>query len=304
MALPSPSHAVVGASDPRAMAAFLGRLGFEATAEDRLPLAAARALYGLEAEAPEMELRMPGAALGWIRLVATPHPAAAHHVFARGPHAIDLYTTDMKRSLELAAAAGAHCRPAATYKVGPLELTEAKTVGPDGFAVVYIQVARRRPSLLDREPGRLHSEVHSLVFTVDSITEALPFWKERAGLSAFLDATIVEPAVCAFMGLPRNDVPLRLAMLADGESQPARLELLEFPQDAGPSLPTWPLRAGLHGAGFAVTSLEDARRSLPGAQFGEVVDLDTAVHPRARGVTAVAPGGVRFELWEPLTPSR
>jgi hypothetical protein len=280
------------------MATFLERLGFEVTAEGRLPATAARALYGLDAEAAEVELRMPGAARGWIRVVATPHPAAEHQVFARGPHAIDLYTTDMKRSLELAAAAGARCRPAATYKVGPLELTEAKTIGPDGFAVVFIQVARRRPSLLDREPDRLHSEVHSLVFTVDSVTEALPFWKERAGLSAFLDATIVEPAVCSFMGLPRNDVPLRLAMLADGESRPARLELLEFPQDAGPSLPTWPLRAGLHAAGFGVTSIEEARRALPGASFGEVAEVDTPVHSRTRAVAAVAPGGVRFELWE------
>lgn len=298
MALPSPRHAVIGASDVEATVRFLVGLGFERGARASLPTSAAGALYGLERETSEVALRMPDAPAGSIRVVGTPHPAEPHHVFARGPHALDLYTTDTAKSLERAAAAGARCFEPATYRVGPLELTETKTVGPDGLAIVFIQAARRRPSLLDRHPERLHSEVHSLVFTVDSVTEAMPFWKERAGLQAFLDATIVEPAVAAFMGLPRPDTPLRLAMLADGESRPARLELLEFPQDAGPHLSTWPLRPGFHAAGFEVPSLGDAMRLLEGARFGEPVEVDTAGLPRARAVTAVAPGGVRFEVWE------
>ena len=298
MTLRSPAHAVIGASDLAATTVFLERLGFEVTGRGRLPAAAARDLYGLDGEAAEAVLGMPGAEQGGIRVVATPHAAAEHHVFARGPHAIDLYTADRARSLALATDAGARCGAAASYKVGPLELVEAKAVGPDGLAVVFLQVARRRPSLLDREPGRLHSEVHSLVFTVDSVTKALPFWKERAGLQAFLDATIVEPAVCAFMGLPRSDVPIRLAMLADAESRPARLELLEFPQDPGPPLPTWPLRAGIHAAAFEVASLEEARASLGEAAFGSAVAVDAPLHPRSRAATALGPGGVRFELWE------
>lgn len=300
MTLRSPRHAVVGASDLGAMIAFLERLGFERAGTGRLPADAAAALYGLDGEAAEAELRMPGAEQGGIRLVATPHAAGEHHVFARGPHAIDLYTSDMKRSLATAAEAGARCGEAASYRVGPLELIEAKAVGPDGFAVVFLQVARRRPSLLDREPGRLHSEVHSLVFTVESISEALPFWKERAGLQVFLDATIVEPAVCAFMGLPRRDVPIRLAMLADADSRPARLELLEFPKDPGPQIPSSPLHAGLHAAAFEVASVDAARERLGEAAFGPVVTVDTPLHARSRAATALAPGGVRFELWESL----
>lgn len=298
MPLDSPRDVVVGAADLGAASAFLTALGFATVRSGRLSVEAARGLYGLGSAAEMAVLAMPGADRGRIRLVETKHPAPASHVFARGPHALDLYTTDMARSLATAKAAGALCRAPASYSVGPLTLSEGKAVGPDGLAIVFIEAVRRRPSLLDCDPARQHSEVHSFVFTVASVDTALPFWKEAGGLGAFLDATLREPAVAAFMGLPRPDTPLRLAMLADDASRPIRLEILEFPEDEGPEHPTWPLRAGLHAVTFEVPSLEAAQRALARAQFGEIVTVETGGGERTRAVTATAPGGLRFELWE------
>ena len=34
-----------------------------------------------------------------------------------------------------------------------------------------------------------------------------------------------------------------------------------------------------------------------GAEFGEVVAVDTAIHPGMRAATAVTPQGHRFEIW-------
>jgi hypothetical protein len=296
--LASPSHAVIGARSPGPMVEFLVGLGFEQASRGTLPAPAASALYGLEGEVAEVRLAVPGAASGWLRVVETPHPAPHAGPFDRGPHAIDLYTRDMARSLELAARGGGKVGEVGRYQVGPIAIAESKVIGPEGLAVVFLEASRRRPSVLDTHPDRLHSELHSVVFAVDRVEEALPFFRDEAGLGPYLDATVREPAVARFMNLPRPDTPLRLVMLADARMSPSRLELLEFPEDPGRSHETGVLRAGLHAACFCVPDLDAARAALGGARFGSEASLDTPVHGAARAVAGAAPGGVPLELWQ------
>jgi hypothetical protein len=62
---------------------------------------------------------------------------------------------------------------------------------------------------------------------------------------------------------------------------------------------SWPLQAGLHAPAFGVDDLDAVVAVLaPAASFGDVVEVESKVHGSARACSAVAPGGVRFELWE------
>jgi hypothetical protein len=284
---------VIGASDLAATAAFFRALGFEADPPRVLAAPAALALYGLEQATPRMEMRMPGADCGGLSLVATPHPPAAPGPYDHGPHVIDLYTTDMARSLESARRAGARCFEPQSYRVGPLEVAEGKAVGPDGAGVIFLWLSRRRPSLLDREPARLHSEVHAFVQIVESIDRCLAFFHDRVGLAVMMDQTLRDPAVTALMQVPRL-CPVRIAILADEDTRPVRLELIEFPEDEGAPWPPGPLRAGLHAPVFEVGSIEAFRRDHPDVEMGETAFLADG----QRAAAAVAPGGVAFELRE------
>ncbi|MEM7587705.1 MAG: hypothetical protein AAF560_30235 [Acidobacteriota bacterium] len=289
--LDSPSHVVVGCSDLEAMEAFLGHFGFISSAAPELPADAASALYGLDRPARQRLLSTPGAEQGWVRLVATPHAARSFEPYDPRPVAIDLYTRDIHQSLEISRQAGAHCGELVEYELGPLEIQEVEVVGPDQLVVVFIRANQRRPSVLDHDPDRLHSEVHSVVHAVADADVAMPFWTEAGGLTTLIDARIEGPIISQLMALPRPNVPVRFILMCDAEVRPARLELLQFFEDPGTALPNWPLAAGLHGPCFAVEDLDAAIATLP-AEFGNIVCVGTQ-----RGVSAVAPGGVRFELW-------
>ncbi|MGE0453135.1 MAG: VOC family protein [Vicinamibacteria bacterium] len=295
----SPSHVVIGATDVARMCAFLERMGLEPAGAGRLDAAAARDLYGIEAPLEERVLCARGAREGRVVVVSTPHAAPSVGPFDRGAHAIDFYTTDIRRSLALAREAGAETHDFAEYAVGPLTIREGKAVGPDALYVVFIEVGRRRPSVLDADAARLHSEIHSAVWVVESVDAALPFWRDALGLKLLLDATVREPGVAKFMGLPRPDTPLRLAVLADGAQRPIRYELIEFPEDSGGVRPGFPLRAGLHAVAFEVASLAQAMAALPAARFGPIARLASQARPTTRAVVSgEGPGGVRLELWE------
>lgn len=291
--LSSPSHVAVGCTDLDATTRFLQTFGFEADGDAVLPPEVTAALYGADGPLPQRWLAVPGAERGRIRLVQTASPPAGAGPFDQGAHAIDLYTTDIARSVAQAREAGGRAGPVGSYRAGPLQVHEVKTHGPDGLPLVFIQVDRRRPSVLDAAPDRLHSEVHSIVWTVDEadMEAALAFWRDTAGLSVLLDAALADPQIAMFMELPRDDVTVRLALLADADVSPARLELLTFPEDRGAPSPT-ALLAGSFLPGFTVDDLGAAMASLPGASFGEVVALPGG----GRAARGVAPGGVAFEL--------
>jgi catechol 2,3-dioxygenase-like lactoylglutathione lyase family enzyme len=286
-----PTHALIGSTDLERTVAFLTTFGF--TAADSLPVdaTAAHALYGLEGPTEEVVMSAPDTQRGWIRLVRTPLPASDHGPFDVGGHALDLYTRDVDESLRVARAAGAACGPVVRYELGPLQVGELKAVGPDHLAVVFIEISRRRPSTLDLD-GRLHSELHSAVWTVADVDAVLPFWREQAGMSTLLDMTVREPAVAAFMGLPRPDTPLRLTVLADASGGAPRFEMIHFPEHPGPAPATWPLRPGLHALG--VTSAEPASVAarLSAVEWGQLV----RVADGGTAVAGLAPGGVRLQV--------
>jgi len=293
--LESPEISIIGATNMAETLRFLKLFEFEEQGTVQVPQAAARQLYGLEEATEGVLLGSPGAPKGRLQVTATPHAGHRHGPTDQGAHAIDLYTRDIDESLRIAEAAGGQVSPISSYKVGPLTLREAKAEGPDHLELVFLQVDRRRSSRLDRMESAVHSEVHSFVSIVRSIDECLPFWRDEAGLLSFLDVTMREPSIAQFMGLPRPDSPLRLAMMADATGQPARFELIEFPEDPGEVAPSWPLLGGLFAPVFRVESLEAATALLPSARIGEAVEIVEG-GTRMRAASGLAPGGVRFEL--------
>lgn len=289
----SPSFITVGVSHIETTARFFQAFGFVRESGASMGGFAARELYGLAGATTEAILAMPGARSGYIRLVETSLDAALGGPFDLGPHAVDLYVRDMETALEIVKNTHAEIGPVAAYRVGPMAIKECKCVGPDGLALVLIEVDKRRPSVLDLAGNSLFSEVHSAVAVVESIDAAAPFWK-AAGLKVLLDATFAEPSVAEFMHLPRPDTKLRLALFADEEQLPIRLEMIEFPDpDArnAPMIHATPLRPGRFLFGFDVPDVSATKAALPGAQYSKICRVSGG-----HAVVGIAPGGVGFEL--------
>ncbi len=291
--LSSPRHAVAGCTDLEETERFLANFGLDGQPAPELSAAAAAALYGLDGPAAQRVMRTPGSDRGWVRLVATPHAARHPGPYDARPIAIDFYTRDIRRSIEISRQAGAEIRDLVEYALGPIEVKEVEVIGPDHLVVVFIEVNTLRPSVLDRDPDRLHSEIHAIVHSVQDAAAALPFWTGAAGLQTLIDAPIEGPMISQLMGLPRENVPVRFTLTCDADSNPARFELLQFVDDPGEQQPSWPLAAGLHAPGFTVANLDQAMAALAGADFGRFAEVGGK-----RGVSAMAPGGVRFELWQ------
>lgn len=294
---PSPRDVVVGTSDVDRAADFLALFGFERQASAILPAPATRALYGLDGPAVELLMAMPGAELGRVRYVATPHPPRRFAPFDARPFAIDLFSTDVEASVALASGAGHHTSPITDHQFGPVVIREVEITGPDRLVVTVLQPsAGRRSSVLDRDPDRLHSEVHAVVWSDTGLDAALTYWRQ-CGLQLLTDAVLETPGLGALVGVPDEDVKMRLTVLADADANPIRIEYVEFVGKPSSTHPTLPLAAGLHAPAFEVEDLETVRAVLGPAEIGEVVAIDTALHPGMRAATAVTPGGHRFEIW-------
>lgn len=294
--LKSPSHVTIGASSVERTARFFQAFGFVRESDRAIGAFAARELYGLGRATNETRLSMPGAERGFIRVIETDREESAGGPFDRGPHAVDLYVRDMVQALEIVKNTHAAIGPVAAYKVGPMTIKECKCVGPDGLALVLIEVDKRRPSILDASAHALFSEVHSAVYVVDSVDAAAGFWKD-AGLKVLLDATFAEPTVAEFMHLPRPDTKLRLALFADEAQFPVRLEMIDFPDPDGrgaPLIDARPLRPGRFVFGFEVKNVAAAVKATPGASYTKVCRIGGAAV-----AAGTAPGSVGFELWAP-----
>lgn len=291
--LKSPTFVTIGASNIEGTARFFQTFGFVRVSGNRVGAFPARELYGLPDATTEGVLEMPGALQGYVRLVESALEAVEGGPLDRGPHAVDLYVRDMTLALEIVKNTHATIGPVAAYSVGPMSIKECKCVGPDGLALVLIEVNKRRPSVLDSAANLLFSEVHSAVAVVDSIDAAAPFWKS-AGLKVVLDATFAEPTVAEFMHLPSPDTKLRLALFADDAQLPIRLEMIEFPEAIGrnaPMIDARPLRPGRFLFGFDVANVGQAIAALGGAEYTKICRV-TGGH----AAVGVAPGGVGFEL--------
>ena len=294
--LRSPHQVVIGTNDIEAQARWWEALGFTRRLVDPLPAEAAHSLYGLIGVTEQLEVFVPGAASGSIRLVHTPHEQPMIGPWDRGPHAIDLYTSDIGRSLDVSSAAGARIGGRLSYAYGALSMEEGKTVGPDNTVLVFVNISKRRPSLLDSSPTRLHSEVHSVVNIVADVDEAGALWTGAAGLQKLADAVIDTPGLADLMDLPKP-VAARMGLYCDRAVAPIRLELLSFvgldAADEGADIATWPLRPGLPQCVWAVPSVAEAAVALAAGGATVAAAVDTPAGPACSGL---APGGIRFEL--------
>lgn len=296
---PSPIDVVVGASDMEAVAEFLILFGFEKGPSAPLPADAAAALYGIDGPVEELVMAVPGAPRGRVRLVSTPNPARSYAPFDARPFAIDLFTTDMDRSVALATGGGYHASPITDHHFGPVTIREVEITGPDRLVVTLLEPsAGRRPCVLDDDPARLHSEVHAFVWSDTNLDEHIGYWTDR-GLQTLMDVVMETPGLGALVGAPDEDVKLRLTVFADEpDARPIRVEFVEFVGKPSTPQPTLPLAAGLLAPAFEFDDLDAAIPGLAPAEVGTIVAVNTAVHPKMRAATAVTPGGHRFEVWE------
>ena len=164
--------------------------------------------------------------------------------------AIDIYTTSILAASKLATVAAARiddCELGAigVLDLGPVQLKQRRVTGPDGLSIVLVETANRRSSLLDDQPQRLCSEVHSVVWTVTDTETHRNFWAEQ-GFAVSPAFEFESPGVSDLLDLPRASVPARMCMISDADVRPIRLELLEFTADLGDAAPP-PPAAGIWG---------------------------------------------------------
>ncbi len=289
-------HVAVGASDLAAMTSFFEALGFVPVGASELTAETAAALYGLPGPTREVVLGVPGVETGRLRIVEVPGDEGHERDgFRRGGHAIDLYTSDMAASVQAASDSGAHVGPVADYPFGPVHLTQAMAIGPDGVEVVFVGIDHRLPSVLDEQPELLHSQVHSLVWSVDEIDAVTSFFTDVVGLDLRSSFPIDVPEVSDFMMLAHH-APIRMTVMASSDVAPPRFELLAYGDVPGSHQSSLPLRPGAILPTFGTSHVDalHARLAQAGARVGTVVEVDGG-----RAFTATAPGGVDLDVRGP-----
>jgi catechol 2,3-dioxygenase-like lactoylglutathione lyase family enzyme len=235
-------HVVIGCSDIAASIAFFAFFGFDPVATGALDAAAATR-YGAVAGADEVVLAVPGSTGGRLRLISVDRPAEPYSPYSPRVEALDLYAADMPAALTQVAAAGWPLSgPPADYPFGPMRLQQASVVGPDDVMLVLVDINHRLPSLLDSSDAPF-SELHSVVCVVDDLDAATEYFTAVAGLQLRATFPLTEPAVPAFMGLPRPS-SMRMSVLSSAEAAPPRFELLQFDDEPAEPRPSLPLSAG------------------------------------------------------------
>ena len=248
MQLGSASHIVIGATDPGATRDFFRAFGF--VVDDVRHGSLVRGL------GQRTELEIVEASPG-VRLAD----------YDLGPRGLDLYTSDMDRSLEVAASTSADVGPVGVVEIGPMVMKQVTVWGPDGLPVVLIENSSRRGSLLDDSPDELHSEVHSIVWAVAD-RDAEAEWWDSMGATRGMDLAFSNPAVASFMRLPDEEVELSMVMFANEANDPIRFELLDFTgRDGAPFIAD---QAGIQAVGFTAPDAEPGRITTPG---GVVLDI-------------------------------
>jgi len=294
--LKSPSHVTIGATSVERTARFFQAFGFARESDSAIDAFPARELYGLQGATNQTRLSMPGANRGFLRVVESPLQGITGAPFDRGPRALGIYVREMGPALEIVKNTRAGIGPVASYTLGPATIKECQCVGPDGLALVLIEIDPRRPSVLDLSAQAVFSEIQSAVHVVESVDAAAGFWKDTR-LEVLLDATFVEPTVAESMHLPRADTRLRRAVFADDMQLPVRLEMIEFPDPDGRGavqIDARPLRPGRFVFGFEVDDVAAAVKAMPGAAYSKICRIG-----RDSVAGGTAPGGVGFELWSP-----
>jgi hypothetical protein len=291
--LGSPTHAVVGARDVERACAFLAAFGFRVVA-GVLPPSAGDSLYGLRRGLAEATLRLGDPGSAWLRVVETPEDRDDLSPIDLGPLAVTLRTRALELSLRIAGRNGARVVSLATSATNAHgEVREAQVTGLDNLRLGFSEGANGVSPDLDGPT--VHVGIAALSWAVRAIDPAEAFWTNEAGLVRALGG--VRPGFPPDVLTPRGRQSREVRLVGSPAAHPS-LVLVRPGSDAVHVCPTWPLRPGLHAAGFAVADLAVAMGCLPSVAWGPVVAVDTPAHPVARAVTGLAPDGVRMELWQ------
>lgn len=308
--------AIVGAGDfaPH-LGFFRDRLGYEVAADGAVPAAVADALWGTgPADVEAVALSAAGADTGRIHLVRVPEPLAP----AEQPHnldvgliGIDMYAKDIETAHARFAAAGIDwSAPPATYgvAVGDQEVmvTQGVCPAPDGTAVVFVQPAAvRGTAAWEADPGRLYTELTSVVCHVPDADAEVAFWgPDGLGMSLWYDVVFSSPGFDTVAGLPPG-TRMRLAFLAGAKT--ARIEVTsaegEHRVDRRPA--QRPGRSLGH-SGWTVRTRDldvalDTVRRTGGRVLATPVETDDPLHGRAAAASATTPNGVSVTLYEPFS---
>ncbi len=251
----APTDVVVGATDMAATAAMLTALDLELLDHGDVEGGLAARAYGLPEGTSWQRFGVPGRAAGGVRIVHTPHAGIARPAVAAGPLAVDVYTRDIDASLARVRSAGLDHGPVGTLDLGPLVMRQSVVWAPDGWRLVLVEANRRRPTVLDDDPDRLHSEVHSVLWTVPSIEETTAELEER-GLAQAHVFPIEHPELARIIDLPTPDTTLVMNLLVDEVEAPIRVELCAFPGHPAAPAPSPGLRGGVHALAFSSSPTE------------------------------------------------
>lgn len=169
-----------------------------------------------------------------ITIIDCDHTAEPHTGFECGPRAIDLYVSDLDLALKTLPPDSYAVSPVAEIRMGPVHMRQVMLTGPDAVQIVLVESTHRRPSLLDEQPNRMFSEIHSVVWCVPDRDEEARRWV-AAGFTKGMDLAFEEPSLSPYLGLPKPSVPIEMVMLSDEAVSATRLELLSFPGNAQPA---------------------------------------------------------------------
>lgn len=173
---------------------------------------------------------LPGSPAGRVRLVAAeedvrlPEPV----FWEPGPRLLGIYSTDLDRTEEQVTRAGGRVGPIATFDAGlSTPLRERLAWGPDDLLWTIPDYEPRLPTpAIERDPSRVHGELHSAVIVVERMDSALEFFVTAGGLDVVFDGEVGGPEIEAQLGLAPG-VTLRNAVLGGDDLAPARLELVQ-----------------------------------------------------------------------------
>ncbi|MFD2354609.1 FAD-dependent oxidoreductase [Nonomuraea ferruginea] len=120
-----------------------------------------------------------------------------------------MYSRDLARTTRLIDEAGGRSREIVTYPYGAASLTEAVALGADGVWWTLPQAgAGHRPSpALERDPGRLHGELHTAVIVPRDHDAALAFFTAGGGLKVLFDGEMSGPPFDRMTGMPSGREP-------------------------------------------------------------------------------------------------
>lgn len=295
--LRAPTEIVIATSDLEAALRHLDVVDLVERSRQVVPADVAQALYGVDTTVTEVVVgprNRPEVDRGLIRLVTGAAPAFTPHPHLPGPMAVDVYTGDIEATRKRAAEAGVATGAQGRLEAGPLVMHQCEIVAPDGWRLVVVEANHRRPSLLDADEDRLHSEVHSLLWTVSSLEGAsAPFL--AGGLEQVHVFPFDDPELARILGIEEDEASLRMNLLADDQSAPVRLELVEFvsPRPVrradAPTARDVTLPSGVHGPLFDVDDIEGTLDSLG-------IDRAPLVPTEAGRRAVVVTGGVRVHL--------